>query len=72
MRVHLDNQQCIGWTRETTRVSRAIDVKLHAVQDLYRNGEFELLKLNTESQLADMMTKNKPGNQTRSVMRKIG
>lgn len=61
--MHVDNRSAIRIIRnnEMQRRSKHIDIKFHFVRSIHAEGQFELCAIDTESQLADFLTKALPG-----------
>jgi hypothetical protein len=57
--VYGDNVNAIGWikTRGVTNRSKHFEVKLDAARDSYESGDFELQYVETNENVADIMTK---------------
>ena len=55
-----DNKACIAFSKNNTNHDRSkhIDIRAYALRDCVRNGIVELVHVDTENQLADMLTKH--------------
>ena len=55
-----DNKACIAFSKNNTNHDRSkhIDIRAYALRDKVRDGEMELVHVDTKHQLADMLTKH--------------
>ena len=57
--VHEDNQQCIRWaeTNMINQRNRAVEIKYHRIREYVNNGLMKMKYIETEKQIADILTK---------------
>lgn len=71
--VYLDNQSTLKQItgNETLRRSKHIDIKLHYIKEIYKRSIFSLEYINSNNQLADILTKELPGSTIKRICEKL-